>query len=95
MYSRKIVGSQLAGTLPAEAVDLPKLEKFDLADNQLSGTIPIELVRAVTRLKTLTLSFNSFDGTVPSQIGLLSELESLCVQFHLLRLDHHHLIVDQ
>nr|XP_029123263.1 receptor-like protein 12 [Elaeis guineensis] len=49
---------------------------IDLSCNNLSGTIPIELVN-LHGLRFLNLSNNHFTGKIPKNIGALTQLESL------------------
>eukprot|EP00241_Pyramimonas_parkeae_P024167 CAMPEP_0114306044 /NCGR_PEP_ID=MMETSP0059-20121206/16672_1 /TAXON_ID=36894 /ORGANISM="Pyramimonas parkeae, Strain CCMP726" /LENGTH=72 /DNA_ID=CAMNT_0001429307 /DNA_START=1252 /DNA_END=1470 /DNA_ORIENTATION=- len=50
---------------------------MSLAWNQLTGTIPIELV-ALTRLTNLFLNNNLLTGTIVNELATLSHLATLC-----------------
>jgi len=53
-----------------------KLVSFHAVDCGTSGTVPDELF-GLENLEELYLSFNSFNGTLPPEIGNLSDLEQL------------------
>ncbi|XP_020576190.1 tyrosine-sulfated glycopeptide receptor 1-like [Phalaenopsis equestris] len=53
----------LSGELPASLSYMPFLEQLVLHDNQLIGELPPELANC-TKLKTLDLRFNRFNGTL-------------------------------
>ena len=54
------------------------LEKLDLSDNQLTGTIPAELGQ-LTQLKKLYLDNNQLTGAIPRELGQLTQLTMLHV----------------
>ena len=68
----------MTGEIPPELGSLtPRhLEKLDLSDNQLTGTIPREL-GSLTYLEWLRLSGNQLTGTIPPELGSLANLEWL------------------
>ena len=53
-----------------------RVAKINLFENNLSGTIPIEIAN-LTALKRIKVWSNQLTGTIPSEIGNLTELESL------------------
>ena len=68
---------ELSGELPGSSFTLlPALTSLIMADNSLSGTIPLELW-TLSQLKILDLSSNRFEGTIPDTIIYLSELTLL------------------
>jgi hypothetical protein len=54
---------------------------IELSQGSLTGTIPAEL-SACTKLKSLFLSGNSLDGTLPPAFGTMSNLEQFGVGFN-------------
>ena len=49
---------------------------LNLYDNQLAGTIPVE-IGGLTSLQTLNLSYNQLTGSIPAEVGSLSSLQDL------------------
>ena len=60
----------------AQLGNFETLRYLGLAQNSLSGTIPVELTDLVL-LHTLELSGNNLSGGIPSEIGLMTSLQSL------------------
>ncbi|KAK6267777.1 hypothetical protein QUC31_011937 [Theobroma cacao] len=54
----------LEGQLPDSLGDLRNLESFDVSSNKISGMIPKSLSKI--NLTFLNLSFNNFEGMIPS-----------------------------
>ncbi|XP_010462414.1 PREDICTED: serine/threonine-protein kinase BRI1-like 1 [Camelina sativa] len=54
----------------------PVLEKILIANNYLSGTVPMELGKCKS-LKTIDLSFNELTGPIPKEIWMLPNLSDL------------------
>mmetsp|Transcript_48680 Transcript_48680/g.55180 ORF Transcript_48680/g.55180 Transcript_48680/m.55180 type:complete len:2664 (+) Transcript_48680:160-8151(+) len=52
------------------------IQILNLADNDLDGTIPLDLY-LMTSLKKLNLGYNSFSGRLNNMIGAMTSLESL------------------
>ena len=76
-------GNGLRGAIPASfgggagSLDLlPYLERLELADNELSGSIPAEL-GLFTGLRTLDLSGNRLSGPIPDELANLTNLDLL------------------
>ena len=70
--------NELAGTLPLELYWLTALRTMDFADNaktgeksKLTGSISSH-IGLLTNLEALNLPLNSFTGTLPTELGLLS-----------------------
>jgi hypothetical protein len=53
------------------------LEEIHLTDCGISGPFPHELFALKSSVKGIFISFNSFSGTMPTEIGTLSNLENL------------------
>jgi Leucine-rich repeat (LRR) protein len=65
------------GALPPELVQLTtELVFMVLIDNQLTGTIPIELT-TLSKLQSLGISRNQIRGPVPTELGYLQNLNFL------------------
>ena len=65
------------GTIPfAELQTIPFLERIDLSQNQIVGTIPSEIT-LFPNLRTLYLRDNNMVGTVPSELGAMALLQNL------------------
>ncbi|KAL4387602.1 hypothetical protein GQ457_09G000250 [Hibiscus cannabinus] len=56
--------NSLQGLLPDSLGDLRNLQVFDVSSNNISGNIPMSLSK--TNLTLLNLSFNNFNGMIPS-----------------------------
>lgn len=67
----------LSGYIPAEIRMLQQLERFNVSDNFLSGTIPE--MDGMDQLRLLDLSHNKFVGELPQWIGTLMSLQRLRV----------------
>ncbi|XVF21388.1 hypothetical protein REPUB_Repub12eG0086300 [Reevesia pubescens] len=65
----------LEGEIGSSLLDLRHLIHLDLSNN-LFWSIP-EFIGSLTELTYLNLSYNPFEGTIPSQLGNLSKLLSL------------------
>ncbi|GAB2213038.1 hypothetical protein Drorol1_Dr00021053 [Drosera rotundifolia] len=70
-----MLSNQLEGTIPHQLGLLSKLQKLTLYGNRLTGDISV-LVN-LTSLERLSLSNNSFVGTIPDTIGRLEHLAFL------------------
>ncbi|OMO76617.1 hypothetical protein COLO4_25512 [Corchorus olitorius] len=86
--------SWLAGALPSNsntALFLPgRLQRLNLAQNSLNGSIPSSFFNRSVSLTHLNLSYNEFSGSlIPSEISLLSNLVSLDLSYTSLTIDKH------
>ncbi|ESQ48682.1 hypothetical protein EUTSA_v10019932mg [Eutrema salsugineum] len=71
--------NEFTGKVPSGFCSLqssPVLEKLLLANNYLSGTVPVELGKCKS-LKTIDLSFNALIGPIPKEIWTLPNLSDL------------------
>ena len=75
-------GNEFEGSIPSEFSKLTKLTFLDLSHNKfLDGTLSSKLLMSLqTNLEVLDLSGNYFEGSVPSEIGLLTQLTMLGLQ---------------
>ncbi|KAK9159463.1 hypothetical protein Syun_005804 [Stephania yunnanensis] len=65
--------------LPLSMTSLEKVSKISLYGNQLSGEIHSHFLSNWTQLTVLNLGRNNFSGTIPFEIGNLSNLLYLCL----------------
>ncbi|GMP66048.1 hypothetical protein CsSME_00026573 [Camellia sinensis var. sinensis] len=70
----------LGGILPPELVKLPYLQEFDISRNYVNGTIPPEW--GSLPLVNISLLGNRITGSIPSQIGNITTLNSLILEFN-------------
>ncbi|KAJ9162644.1 hypothetical protein P3X46_022403 [Hevea brasiliensis] len=79
---------QLNGTIPAAKglCELKHLQKLDVSNNDLSGTLPLCLAN-LTSLQLLDLSFNHFIGNISlSPLGSLTSMHTLQLSSNLFRI---------
>ena len=57
------------------------VEELDLSDDNLSGSVPIEL-GLLTQLRQLVLRSNLLSGSIPSELALLTQLTKLNLSFN-------------
>jgi Leucine-rich repeat (LRR) protein len=69
--------NEFSGTIPTEFGVLPNLIYLHLHNNDLEGEIPMELGELGGSLRELVLAANLLSSTVPSQLGLLTDLTML------------------
>ena len=72
--------NMLTGTIindPKQLVQLESLGEFNVAKNQLIGTIPTEFGLLSNHLAFFDLSFNMISGTIPTELGQLNDLNTL------------------
>ncbi|KAI3924817.1 hypothetical protein MKW98_031068 [Papaver atlanticum] len=72
-----LASTNLQGTLPLSMASLIQLTDFGISSNQLSGEIHPYFLSNWTQLISLQLQDNFFTGTIPSEIGLLNNLQYL------------------
>eukprot|EP00298_Acanthocystis_sp_HF-20_P017739 c21818_g1_i1.p1 GENE.c21818_g1_i1~~c21818_g1_i1.p1 ORF type:complete len:747 (-),score=163.22 c21818_g1_i1:23-2263(-) len=68
-------GNLLTGTISSEIGKLTSLTRLRIENNQLSGSIPISMLSLPFR--SIEFYGNRFHSTIPTQIGLLTELNLL------------------
>ncbi|CAL5403105.1 unnamed protein product [Camellia sinensis] len=77
---RVLKSQNLGGILPPELVKLPYLQEFDISRNYVNGTIPPEW--GSLPLVNISLLGNRITGSIPSQIGNITTLNSLILEFN-------------
>uniref|UniRef100_A0A7N0V1L3 non-specific serine/threonine protein kinase n=1 Tax=Kalanchoe fedtschenkoi TaxID=63787 RepID=A0A7N0V1L3_KALFE len=80
--SIRVRSQSLPGVLPPELADLPFIQEIDLCRNYLNGTIPAEW--GSTKLVKIALLGNRLSGSIPKEIGNISTLTTLVLEFNLL-----------
>jgi hypothetical protein len=73
------LSSDLADLIPQELADLMSLVVFDLEHNYIGGSIPMSFFDSFKGLRNWYLGHNRLTGTIPSQIGLLSNIENIWI----------------
>ncbi|CAB9513970.1 Leucine Rich Repeat [Seminavis robusta] len=73
-------GNMLTGTLPEELGDATSLDSLVFIANSLSGTIPESIWHLP--LGILALGLNQLSGTIPTEIGLMSNLTYLSLSYN-------------
>lgn len=76
VFELQLYGNGLAGALPPEIGNLPRLQVLNLSFNQLTGPIPAEL-GSLANLYGLHLSQNQLSGSIPAELGDLHNLHWL------------------
>ena len=61
----------------SRTIMMPSLEHLYMHDNQLNGTIPGPFLAQMTQLVTLDVGKNQIDGSLPSELSLLTNLQKL------------------
>ncbi|KAK1355793.1 putative leucine-rich repeat receptor-like protein kinase [Heracleum sosnowskyi] len=70
-------GNSLTGPLPFSFSNLTQISDLSLWDNCLSGELLPHFISNWTELTSLDMKNNTFTGNIPSEIGLLTNLEYL------------------
>ncbi|XP_049392470.1 probable LRR receptor-like serine/threonine-protein kinase At3g47570 [Solanum stenotomum] len=68
--------NRIRGNIPSEIGNFVNVEEFQVRENLLTGTIPINFGK-VKKLQILDLSQNRFSGNIPSSLGNLSVVSIL------------------
>uniref|UniRef100_A0A7N1A9H8 non-specific serine/threonine protein kinase n=1 Tax=Kalanchoe fedtschenkoi TaxID=63787 RepID=A0A7N1A9H8_KALFE len=77
LYSLSLVNNQLEGSIPLNLQHCSRLHVLRLNDNRLNGTVSMELISSLNQLIILSLSYNSFTGSIPAAVGKLVNLNDL------------------
>ncbi|CAB9511614.1 Leucine Rich Repeat [Seminavis robusta] len=80
LASLDLHGNSISGILPREVFELTDLTYIDVGSNQLQSTLPPVLFSKLTQLHFLQLNNNQFGGSIPSEVGLASNLKNLGLQ---------------
>jgi len=66
----------LAGPIPTELGEMSSLEVLHLEGNQLTGSLPLEVVSSPI-IDEIFVTSNKLSGTIPTEIGLATALRYL------------------
>ncbi|KAJ0809679.1 putative protein kinase RLK-Pelle-LRR-XI-1 family [Helianthus annuus] len=69
--------NSLSGELPISLSNLTLITYLGISENNFSGEISSDFITNWTKLVSLQVQHNLFTGTIPREIGLLSDLEFL------------------
>lgn len=72
--------TEVGGTIPEEIFNFSQLERLDLWETNLQGTISSRIGQLANTLTALRLQNNSFTGELPSELGLLTNIKTLYLQ---------------
>lgn len=75
-----VSGNRLTGTIPDNFRTLRTLRVLAVANNQLSGAVPIQTLRVLDSLRTLDIGGNRFQGQIPSELSQLRRLRFLSLR---------------
>ncbi|KAL1542370.1 receptor-like protein 20 [Salvia divinorum] len=74
-----LANNSIAGLIPTSICDTTPIAVLDLSFNNLSGSIPLCLVKNYTWLQVLNLRGNNVNGVIPDQFGELCGLRTFDV----------------
>jgi Leucine-rich repeat (LRR) protein len=77
-------GLGLTGSIPSDVIVSNAITDYDLclSHNSLTGSIPGQLINSNRTWKNLDLSFNYFEGTLPSNVDVITENASLSLDIN-------------
>ena len=85
LKSLNLCYNSLHGSVPAELLSLPKLEKLFLGFNNFTGPIPEFMRNSCPALTYLDIRFNQMSGSIPQSLGrFCRNLQSLYLSDNLL-----------
>ena len=71
--------NKLSGSLTQEIGQLEFLKVLGLYSNEIGGTLPVSLFTNMKKLQRFWLNNNQFIGSIPEEVGLLSDLVDLSI----------------
>uniref|UniRef100_A0A0E0MGF8 Receptor kinase-like protein Xa21 n=1 Tax=Oryza punctata TaxID=4537 RepID=A0A0E0MGF8_ORYPU len=84
LWGLNVQQNNLVGVIPPNAFRaLPELRTITMDDNRFYGHLPTSLAN-VSHVRMLQLGFNFFSGTIPSELGMLKNLERFLLSTTLL-----------
>ncbi|KAK1377935.1 Protein kinase domain-containing protein [Heracleum sosnowskyi] len=82
LVTLELFSNKLSGMIPASVFNLSLLNVFNLADNQLQGSIPSDFGLTLPNLQKIQLSNNRFTGSIPVSLSNASKLQVIDLQFN-------------
>ncbi|KAM7519038.1 hypothetical protein LguiB_018000 [Lonicera macranthoides] len=74
--------NQLTGLVPAAIFNISSLRVIDISANDLYGSLPVDICSCAPKLERIFLSWNRFDGRIPSSLYKCRELQYLSLSFN-------------
>ncbi|XP_077231460.1 receptor kinase-like protein Xa21 [Tasmannia lanceolata] len=74
--------NKLQGSIPSSIENCGYLERVILRQNSLSGTIPTQILKLSSLTITLDFSYNSFTGSLASEVGNLKQLGHINISYN-------------
>ncbi|KAK8959297.1 Leucine-rich repeat receptor-like protein kinase PXL2 [Platanthera guangdongensis] len=78
-----LYNNSISGGFPSLLYNCSNLQYLDLSQNLLVGDLPFDIHRLPPKLTDLILSGNNFTGDIPTSIGGLPEIRTLCLDYNL------------
>ncbi|CAB9508105.1 LRR receptor-like serine threonine-protein kinase [Seminavis robusta] len=69
-----LMKNEMTGVLPASLFRLTRLDSLRLGRNQFSGSLPGSIIPGLESLRDFVLDSSNFDGSIPTEIGLMTNL---------------------
>ncbi|KAJ8770238.1 hypothetical protein K2173_011774 [Erythroxylum novogranatense] len=77
LFGLSLSENHLEGTFPPSVGNCQSLVELYASQNKFSGTIPKEILSLPSLSKSLNLSWNSLTGNLPTEVGILKQLNTL------------------
>ena len=78
MFEIYLDDNRFKGTIPSSLVNCQKLQSLDISQNNLNGSIPLQLSGTSSLpLVNVNLSHNSFTGKLPFEVGNLKNINQM------------------
>ncbi|KAG6388768.1 hypothetical protein SASPL_150208 [Salvia splendens] len=71
-----------SGSIPHVIFNVSSLREIRIANNSLSGRLPIDMCNNMPNIKFLALSYNLLEGQIPSNIWKCTHLDVLSLSFN-------------
>jgi len=65
------------GTIPTNTNNMTELQHWDISKNKLTGNLPSTLLSSFPELKSFQFHSNFLNGTLSTEIGILTQLQLL------------------
>ncbi|XP_057487323.1 probable LRR receptor-like serine/threonine-protein kinase At3g47570 isoform X1 [Actinidia eriantha] len=77
--------NKLTGFIPITIFNISTLQFIDFSNNSLSGSLPVDICYRLSKLESLYLYLNEFDGLIPSRWYKCSQLQRLSLSYNKFR----------